>query len=90
MWVNIPCFNGVTRCYTTVVKTVQIHVVYGYIVCEGYSYPALRVTIDHYYGRSKYTTYINEWMTRQLLVNVKYYNYYNVSLTIGYLVCIFV
>ena len=27
--------SAVTGCYTTVVKTVQIHIVYGYIVFEG-------------------------------------------------------
>ena len=60
-----------------------------YIVFEGQSYPILMVIVDNLFGRSKYTTYINEWMTRQPLVNVEYYNYYYIiSLTIGYLECI--
>ena len=36
LWDNVSLVGkGVTGCYTTVVKTVQIHVVYGYIVLRG-------------------------------------------------------
>ena len=66
LWGNVSLVGeSVTVCYTTVVKTVQIHDVYGYIVFEGWSYPALRVIIDNHHGSFKYTTYINKWMTRQ-------------------------
>ena len=59
-----PSFGVVPVCYTTVVKTVKINVVYKYIIFEEYSYTDLWVIMDDQYGRSKYTTYINEWMTR--------------------------
>ena len=36
LWGNVSLVGeSVTVCYTTVVKTVQIHDVYGYIVFEG-------------------------------------------------------
>ena len=53
----------VTGCYTTVVKTVQIHMLHmGTLYLKGKSYPVLSVVIDNQYRRSKYTTYIDEEM----------------------------
>ena len=49
------------------------YVAHGYIVFEGYIYPAALVIVDYQYRRSKYTTHIDKRMTRQTLANVEYY-----------------
>ena len=56
LWSNVSLVGeSVTGCYTTVVITVQIHLLYMDTLYLKGSHTALLVIVNHY-GRSKYTT----------------------------------